>query len=102
MRGLLADMEAGKDVRARAAALAADLPNLIPDDPALAAVIAEEMAKEFNKPLTDETPADKPAPASGNRTGHDGAGEAASQDDEGEIEITQEMAESFVRSLPDA
>lgn len=42
VKALLADPTPEK-----AKALLADLPNLIPDDPALAAVIAEEMAKEF-------------------------------------------------------
>ena len=37
-----------------AAALLKDLPSLIPDDPALAAVIAEEMAKEFCKPVVNK------------------------------------------------
>lgn len=37
-----------------AAALLHDLPSLIPEDPALAAVIAEEMAKEFCKPVANK------------------------------------------------
>ena len=40
----------------KARALLADLPNLIPEDPALAAVIAEAMAKEFRTASEDETP----------------------------------------------
>ena len=39
----------------KAKALLADLPNLIPDDPALAAVIAEEMAKEFASVASDSS-----------------------------------------------
>ena len=42
MKALLADPTPEK-----AQKLLADLPNLLPDDPALAAVIAEAMAAEF-------------------------------------------------------
>lgn len=42
----------------KAKALLADLPNLIPDDPALAAVIAEEMAKEFSSAASGPMPSD--------------------------------------------
>lgn len=47
VKSLLADLEAGKDVKASAKALADSLPDLLPEDPAMAAVIAEAMAREF-------------------------------------------------------
>ena len=40
----------------RAAALLKDLPNLLPDDPALASVIAEEMAKAYGEAFTKAQP----------------------------------------------
>ncbi len=71
VRGLLDDPTPEK-----AKALIDDLPNLVPEDPALAAVIAEEMAKEFAVTFPNETPADK-APRSGELKRHNGADEAA-------------------------
>ena len=47
VKKLLADLDAGKDVTEAAKALAEKLPELMPEDPAMAAVIAEEMAKQF-------------------------------------------------------
>lgn len=49
VKKLLADLDAGKDVTESAKALVGKLPELMPDDPAMAAVIAEEMAKEFGE-----------------------------------------------------
>ena len=42
---LLAAIEAGEDAKGRAEKLLERLPSLLPDDPAAAAVLAEEMAK---------------------------------------------------------
>ena len=47
VKALLADLDAGKDVGEAAKSLVSRLPSLLPDDPAMAAVIAEEMAKQF-------------------------------------------------------
>lgn len=47
VKSLLADLDAGKDVKASAKALADNLPDLLPEDPAMAAVIAGAMAREF-------------------------------------------------------
>ena len=56
-----------------------DLPSLIPDDPALAAVLAEEMAKEF-----------RPAPSAK----ADGVANK-----EGDEVVTQDMAEEIYREM---
>ena len=47
VKKLLADLDAGKNVTEAAKALAEKLPELMPEDPAMAAVLAEAMAKEF-------------------------------------------------------
>ena len=47
IKKLLDDLDQGKDISAAAASLADWLPSLLPDDPALAAIIAEEMAAQF-------------------------------------------------------
>ena len=49
LKKLLDDLDAGKDIAAAAAALAEKLPELMPDDPAMAAVLAEEMARAFGE-----------------------------------------------------
>ena len=49
VKKLLADLDAGKDVREAAAALAEKLPSMMPEDPAMAAVLAEEMARAFGE-----------------------------------------------------
>lgn len=52
---LLERMEAGEDVREDAARLAEELPSLMPDDPAMAAVIEEAMAGEFARAAQEES-----------------------------------------------
>ena len=56
VKSLLADLEAGKDVKASAKALVDNLPDLLPEDPAMAAVIAEAMAREFGAGGLERTP----------------------------------------------
>lgn len=49
VKKLLADLDAGKDVAEAAKALVEKLPDLMQEDPAMAAVIAEEMARQFGE-----------------------------------------------------
>ena len=51
IKSLLDRMDAGEDIRADAAKLAEELPSLMPDDPAMAAVLEEELARAFAEGL---------------------------------------------------
>ena len=51
VKALLDDIDAGKDVTEAAKSLVARLPELMPADPAGAAIIAEEMAKQFGSAM---------------------------------------------------
>lgn len=54
IKNLLKEIEAGKDVKEAADSLVSRLPSLMPDDPAMAAILAEAMANEFVKEATHE------------------------------------------------
>ena len=57
----------------RAAALLKDLPNLLPDDPALASVIAEEMAKAYGEAWEKACKESEAQPIATNKTDANGA-----------------------------
>lgn len=65
---LLQDLDSGKDVKESAASLVSRLPSLLPSDPAMAAVIAEAMAKEFETTVKNSTGTTHQAPGTSAQT----------------------------------